>query len=198
MTNKTIYLASASPRRLTLLQQLGLSVQQLIVAIDETPQLAEPATTYVVRMAYEKLQAALDRVKTQALDLSHTPILTADTAVILEGYILGKPIDESDAAKMLHRLSGKTHQVISAVALAYGAKKWQTVQSSDVQFKTLETDEILRYIATGEPMDKAGAYAIQGLGGLFVSHLSGSFTGVMGLPLFETVALLNQCGFQLP
>ena len=195
---KNVCLASASPRRLALLQQLGLDVQKLVVEIDETPLADEPADVYVVRMAKEKLQAALMYAKETGVDLSHVPVLAADTTVALDGEIFGKPTNEVDAAKMLGCLSGKVHQVMSAVAIFHQGEYLQMMQNSDVHFKTLEEDEILRYIATGEPLDKAGAYGIQGLGGLFVTHLSGSFTGVMGLPLFETAQLLKQCGIDLP
>lgn len=195
---KCIFLASASPRRLALLQQLGLEVTQLIVDIDETPKLNELADLYVVRMANEKLQAALIYARESGVNLEQTPLIAADTTVALNGQIFGKPTDEGDAAKMLRCLSGNTHQVMSAIAVFYQGQYLQVMQSSDVRFKTLEEDEILRYIATGEPLDKAGSYGIQGLGGLFVTHLSGSFTGVMGLPLFETAQLLSQCNIQLP
>lgn len=185
---KKIYLASASPRRLSILQNLGLDVHVCAADIDETPYPTENALDYVERMAREK-----NRVAVQKNPQTDAPILSADTTVALNGHILGKPQSEQEARSMLHSLSGSTHQVLTAVCLSYLGQKFCLVQSSDVQFKSLTEQEISDYIATGEPMDKAGAYGIQGLGGLFVVHLSGSFTGVMGLPVYETATLLRNC-----
>lgn len=183
-----IYLASASPRRLSILQNLGLEVEVCAADIDETPYPIENALDYVERMAREKNHAAV-----QKNPQANAPILSADTTVALNGQILGKPQSEDEARTMLRSLSGSTHQVLTAVCLSYLGQEFCLVQSSDVQFKSLTEQEISDYIATGEPMDKAGAYGIQGLGGLFVAHLSGSFTGVMGLPVYETAILLRDC-----
>lgn len=189
-----LYLASASPRRRDLLQQLGFVVEQCAAPIDETPHAHETASDYVQRMAREKNHAAR-AVFSGSLN---APLISADTTVALDNQILGKPENPTHAAHLLRALSGSTHQVHTAVCVFYQAQTWDVLQSSDVQFKTLAEDEIAAYIATGEPMDKAGAYGIQGIGGAFVAHLCGSFTGVMGLPVYETVALLRQSGACVP
>lgn len=191
--NTKIYLASGSPRRREILHNLGYQVSVNVAEIDETPHENESASDYVLRMAVEKNQAA----QTQ-FDLRDCPIISADTTVALHNLILGKPQSPEHAHDMLRQLSGSTHQVLTAVCVSFQGEMRQAVQSSDVTFCTLSDDEIRRYIASGEPMDKAGAYGIQGLGGIFVAHLSGSFTGVMGLPVFETVDLLQQFNWQTP
>lgn len=191
--NTKIYLASGSPRRREILHNLGYQVSVNVAEIDETPHKNESASDYVLRMAVEKNQAA----QTQ-FDLRDCPIISADTTVALHNLILGKPQSPEHAHDMLRQLSGSTHQVLTAVCVSFQGEMRQAVQSSDVTFCTLSDDEIHRYIASGEPMDKAGAYGIQGLGGIFVAHLSGSFTGVMGLPVFETVDLLQQFNWQTP
>lgn len=191
--NKKLYLASGSPRRREILHNLGYQVSVNVAEIDETPHENESASNYVLRMAVEKNQAA----QTQ-FDLRDCPIISADTTVALHNLILGKPQSPEHAHDMLRQLSGSTHQVLTAVCVSFQGEMRQAVQSSDVTFCTLSDDEIHRYIASGEPMDKAGAYGIQGLGGIFVAHLSGSFTGVMGLPVFETVDLLQQFNWQTP
>lgn len=191
--NTKIYLASGSPRRREILHNLGYQVSVNVAEIDETPHENESASDYVLRMAVEKNQAA----QTQ-FDLRDCPIISADTTVALHNLILGKPQSPEHAHDMLRQLSGSTHQVLTAVCVSFQGEMRQAVQSSDVTFCTLSDDEIRRYIASGEPMDKAGAYGIQGLGGVFVAHLSGSFTGVMGLPVFETVDLLQQFNWQTP
>lgn len=188
-----IYLASGSPRRREILENLGFTVQKLSAEIDETPQPNELANDYVYRMAVEKNRAAVAQYGS-----SDVAILSADTTVALNGQILGKPESVAHAHEMLRALSGSTHQVLTAVCVSRGGQEYACVQSSDVQFNILSDEEIMAYIATGEPMDKAGAYGIQGIGGAFVAHLSGSFTGVMGLPVFETLALLKQCGVIVP
>lgn len=186
----TILLASASPRRREILNQLGYTIHTLTPNIDETPHPKESAQHYVLRMAIEKNHAAR-RLSSLA---NHLPLLSADTTVALDNQILGKPDSPEHAAEILRSLSGRTHQVLTAVCLWHNQQEYSIVQQSDVQFTHLSETDIHNYIATGEPMDKAGAYGIQGLGGLFVQHLSGSFTGVMGLPIFETTTLLQQCG----
>lgn len=182
-------LASASPRRREILQSLGYTVQQAAADIDETPQPQENAADYVQRMAREKNRAARRLYPNAVL-----PLLSADTVVALDGQILGKPQSPEHAFALLNALSGSTHQVLTAVCVWYGDTERQVLQCSDVRFKTLSEQEIRAYIAGGEPMDKAGAYGIQGIGGTFVTHLSGSFSGVMGLPVYETAALLAECG----
>lgn len=191
--NTKIYLASGSPRRREILHNLGYQVSVNVAEIDETPHENESASDYVLRMAVAKNQAA----QTQ-FNLRDCPIISADTTVALHNLILGKPQSPEHAHDMLRQLSGSTHQVLTAVCVSFQGEMRQAVQSSDVTFCTLSDDEIRRYIASGEPMDKAGAYGIQGLGGIFVAHLSGSFTGVMGLPVFETVDLLQQFNWQTP
>lgn len=188
-----VYLASGSPRRYEILCGLGYRVQRVSVEIDETPTAAEIASDYVLRMAQEKNQMAL-----HCAGERDAPVITADTTVAWQDQILGKPETEAHAYQMLAMLSGQTHQVLSAVCVSFRGQTVWTVQSSDVCFKTLMPDEIRAYIASGEPMDKAGAYGIQGLGGVFVRHLAGSFTGVMGLPVYETCALLQQVGYVVP
>ncbi|WP_301099011.1 Maf family protein [Otariodibacter sp.] len=192
---KSIYLASNSPRRWELLQQLGLDLHSLQSEIDETPHPNEEAKSYCLRVAIEKNKAA--QAVRSAKNLANFPILTADTTVSIDQMILGKPKDKDEAYSMLKRLSGKTHQVFTAVCISDGEKQYSCVQTSEVTFKVLSDLEINAYIATGQPMDKAGAYGIQGIGGCFISHLTGSFTGVMGLPMYETADLLKQCGIEV-
>lgn len=203
MTDFQFFLASNSPRRAQILQQLGFRFEVYCCEIDETPLTNEKASDYVLRMAIEKNKAARQRWQYSKLSqnaphfISALPFLSADTAVILDNNILGKPQSETDAAKMLRALSGRTHQVITAVCLADEKQMKSAVQISQVMFKPLSEKEIQGYIATKEPMDKAGAYGIQQLGGAFVEHIEGSFSGVMGLPVFETVALLKAFGVEL-
>lgn len=191
--NKRIYLASGSPRRREILSNLGYEVVVQVAEIDETPHAHEGAHDYVLRMAIGKNQAAVARF--QAAD---APVLSADTTVAFNDIILGKPDTPEHAKAMLQQLSGSVHQVLTAVCVSFGGQQFSVVQTSDVHFRVLSDHEIDRYIASGEPMDKAGSYGIQGAAGVFVSHLSGSFTGVMGLPVFETVQLLQQCGWTTP
>ena len=186
----TIILASASPRRRELLEQINVRYSVCAVAIDETPLTGELPLAYVQRVAAEKSAACLAKLQ------SHKPILAADTAVVLGEVIMGKPKDKEDALTMLRLLSGKTHQVYSAISLR-GATHSQAVSITDVTFKNLTEQEILDYWHSGEPQDKAGAYAIQGKGSVFVSAINGSFSGVVGLPLFETAQLLMQHGIKV-
>ena len=183
--NKTVYLASSSPRRYEILANLGFSVIVSPNHIDERIQANEPPVDFVCRMAYEKNNFNIQQHK-------QMPVISADTIVVLDGEILGKPADKKQAFQMLGALSDKTHFVMTAVCVA-GENFCQTkLNVSEVTFAPLSDNEITAYIATSEPMDKAGAYGIQGLGGCFVRHLSGSFSAVMGLPVFETVALLKE------
>lgn len=203
MSSIQFYLASSSPRRAQILQNLGFRFEIFCSEIDESPQINESAQDYVLRMAIAKNQAARlrwqqekQRENTPHLD-SYIPFLSADTSVILDNQILGKPKDPAHAAQMLQSLSGREHQVITALCVANAQQIQSAVQISQVYFKNLSEQEISRYIATGEPMDKAGAYGIQQLGGAFIQHISGSFTGVMGLPVFESVELLKAFGVEL-
>ncbi|MDO5054328.1 MAG: nucleoside triphosphate pyrophosphatase [Pasteurella oralis] len=199
MINPQFYLASSSPRRAQLLQNLGFQFEIFSCEIDETPRPNEEGKDYVLRMAVEKNQVARQKWQQDNLsqDASYLPFLSADTSVILDGNILGKPQDKVDAAQMLRALSGHSHQVITVICLADQQQIKTAVQITQVYFKTLTDDEIQGYIATGEPMDKAGAYGIQQLGGAFVERIEGSFSGVMGLPVFETVELLKEFGVDL-
>ena len=185
-----IILASASPRRSELLDQIGIRHSVRAVDIDETPQLHESPLAYVERVATEK--AAVCRT----LIFDDLPVLAADTSVVCDGRIMGKPKDMPDAIAMLSQLSGRKHQVYSAVSLL-GDQHWQAVSISEVKFRTLSHEEIVAYWHTGEPGDKAGAYAIQGLASVFIESITGSFSGVMGLPLFETAQLLAKQGIQV-
>ncbi len=196
-TQPQLYLASQSPRRLQLLQQLGLKVEIFNADIDETPKADEQPADYVRRMAQEKNHAARQQLEKLANFAPHLPILSADTSVVCNGQILGKPQNHAQAAQMLRLLSDRTHQVLTAVCVSLPDQKYSLVQTSQVTFKTLTEQEISAYIRTGEPMDKAGAYGIQGVGGIFISHIEGSFSGVMGLPVFETAELLRQVGVDL-
>jgi septum formation protein len=184
-----IILASASPRRKELLEQIGVTYSVHAVDIDETPLVGELPLAYVQRLAAEKSDACLAQLQSSAT----VPILAADTAVVLGDVIMGKPIDQQDALRMLRLLSGQTHQVYSAISLR-GHTHELAVSITDVTFRTLSDVEILAYWHSGEPVDKAGAYAIQGKGAVFVESIRGSFSGVVGLPLFETAQLLSQQG----
>ncbi len=197
-----IYLASKSPRRRELLKQIGVHYELLMtrdhaprIDVDESPLDNETAHVYVQRVVKLKAESAL-RVMRQRR-LTPRPILTADTTVALDGQILGKPVDKADARRMLARLSGQSHQVLTAVAVVANDDIRQVLTTSFVTFASLDEDEIKHYVETGEPMDKAGAYAVQGLAAKYISKLSGSYSGVMGLPLYETATLLRQCGVQI-
>jgi septum formation protein len=191
---KQIILASASPRRKELLAQINITPIIYPVLLDEAPFPDEPPLAYVQRLAAEKSAFCVEALsKTQALVL---PVLAADTAVVLNDCIMGKPIDEEDGIAMLRRLSGKTHQVYSAISLR-GKQHWQAVSVTEVTFRELTDLEIRAYWRSGEPLDKAGSYAIQGTGGLFIESINGSYSGVMGLPLFETGELLAKQGIDL-
>jgi septum formation protein len=180
-------LASASPRRRQLLELIGVPHVVTPADIDETPLAGEPPNDYVLRLAREKAEAVWERHQ----DL---PVLAADTTVVVDDEILGKPESEEDAHYMLGRLSGRDHQVHTAVALWTGEHPQLFHTSTQVCFRTLSREEIHAYWESGEPQGKAGAYAIQGLGAVFITGISGTYTGVMGLPLFETAHLLKQAG----
>lgn len=185
-----LYLASKSPRRAELLARLGLDFGVLDLDIPEHRQPNEPAEEYVRRVAREKAGAGLLTV----MSVPHALVLGADTEVILDDEVFGKPRDAADAAAMLRRLSGRTHQAVTAVSLVSAGREAQAVSVSEVSFAELGEDEIAAYVATGQADGKAGAYGIQGAAERFVRHLSGSYSGVMGLPLFETSRLLKSFG----
>ena len=200
--DRSIYLASRSPRRRELLAQIGVRFQLLMFRdqpetdpeLDETPLADELPRTYVERLARAKAQAGWRRLEQR--DLPRAAVLAADTTVAIDGRILGKPADRREAAGMLAALSGHRHEVLTAVALKHAAQMECVVSVSEVEFKPLSAEEIRRYAATGECDDKAGGYAIQGRAAQFVSELRGSFSGVMGLPLYETAQLLERMGAQ--
>lgn len=186
-----ILLASASPRRRELLDQIGIPYEVLAAGIDESPLPAETPEAYVRRVAADKSMV----VRNQSG--SRLPVLAADTEVVLAGEILGKPRDFRHAAEMLSRLSGREHRVLSAVSLRAGERHFEALSLSTVIFRNIQSEEIEAYWATGEPRDKAGAYAIQGKGAVFVKNISGSYSGVMGLPLYETGELLARIGIHV-
>jgi len=179
-----IILASASPRRMELLDQIKITYSVNPVDLDETPLPNEAPLDYVRRLAAEKSAVCLAQLG------GSLPVLAADTAVVLGDLIMGKPKDREDALAMLRRLSGKMHRVYSAISLR-GREHGQAVSITEVTFRVLTECEIAAYWQSGEPVDKAGSYAIQGMGGVFVESISGSFSGVVGLPLFETAKLLS-------
>ncbi|CAH6661892.1 Maf family protein [Pseudocitrobacter vendiensis] len=180
-----IYLASGSPRRQELLTQLGVAFEKIVPGIEEQRRPQESAQQYVTRLAREKAQAGVAMVN------QDLPVLGADTIVILNGEVLEKPRDAAHAAEMLGKLSGETHQVMTAVALADRQNTLDTLVVTDVTFRVLSEHDIAGYVACGEPLDKAGAYGIQGLGGCFVRKINGSYHAVVGLPLVETYELLS-------
>jgi len=203
LRNPRIYLASRSPRRRELLAQIGIQFDTIVFRnppredkeLDETPHDGEVPIDYVQRVARAKAEHGWRIVEWRKL--LPQPVLAADTTLEFDGEIIGKPINAEDARRILIRLSGKTHRVLTAVSVAFERRIESLLSVSDVRFGVLEEAEIRRYIASGEPMDKAGAYGIQGGASLFVEHLSGSYTGVMGLPLFETGNLLRRFNFPL-
>ena len=188
-----LYLASQSPRRAELLTRLGLSFGRIDLDIPEQRQPGEPAIDYVRRVAREKAGAGL-------LKVMATPgavVLGADTEVSLEDEVFGKPADEAEAAAMLRRLSGRTHQAVSAVSVVSAGREAQALVVTDVTFADLDAADIAAYVASGEPFGKAGGYAIQGAAEGLIAWIQGSHSGVVGLPLFETRALLKAAGFPL-
>ena len=191
MKPSRILLASASPRRRELLAQIGVEFETFAVEADEIPKLGETPEHYVQRVAAEKSLLA------QRASPLQLPVLGADTEVVLDGEIFGKPIDFDHARTLLRRLSGREHTVLSAVSLRLGDQHWQALSVNKVTFRAITEAEISAYWQTGEPCDKAGAYAIQGLGAVFIERLEGSFSGVMGLPIFETAKLLQKVGVQI-
>ena len=199
--NKFIYLASQSPRRSQLLDQLGVRHELLLPHADEDAEALEAVFTneapaaYVQRVTQLKLDAALNRLKKRGLPPA--PILCSDTTVALGRIILGKPESPADAVRMLSQLSGKTHRVLSAVAMGTSRKCMQDLCESRVTFAEMSAAQIKAYVASGEPMGKAGAYAVQGRAAAYISHMSGSYSGIMGLPMFQTAQLLSNFGFKV-
>jgi len=187
-----IILASASPRRQELLRQIGVQFHQQVAEIDESLRDNESPAAYVTRLALEKARA----VRTRLGD-DEVPVLGAGTVVVVDDEILGKPRNAGHAAEMLRRLAGREHRVFSAVALV-GRHEAHRLSQSRVRFRPLDEGEIAAYWRTGEPLDKAGGYAVQGIGAIFIEQLQGSYSGVMGLPVFETAQLLQEFGIQLP
>ena len=189
-----IYLASQSPRRAELLSQIGVEYEVKVADIDESILPGESAQDYVCRIACSKARVVAAQLeKTQ----KSVPVLAADTTIELDGDIIGKPHDNEDCQCILRQLSGRDHQVLSAVALLHGARLDYRLSRNRVRFKSLSKAEIDAYCASPEPMDKAGAYAIQGRAAVFVEHLQGSYSAVMGLPLFETAQLLRDAGIEI-
>ncbi len=198
--NDFIYLASQSPRRSQLLDQLGVRHELLLPGPEEDAEGLEvvlgneaPAA-YVRRVTQLKLDAALNRLAIRGLP--EAPVLCSDTTVALGRVIFGKPADAADAERMLAALSGKTHRVLTAISLGTVAKNYQAMSESRVTFDQMSGQQIQTYVATGEPLGKAGAYAVQGRAAAYISRLSGSYSGIMGLPLFETAQLLRFFAYQ--
>ena len=192
---ESIILASASSRRQELLTQIGVRFTVRSQYIDESIRIGELANDYVSRMAQEKANSALSALCVTK-DSSDTLVLAADTSVVCDATVLGKPLDEADAVDMLRRLSGREHRVLSAVTLSTQDKQRTVLSESRVRFREISIEEAQQYYRSGEPLGKAGAYAIQGYAAVFVEQLVGSYSGVMGLPLFETAQLLAE--FSVP
>ena len=201
MSAPLLYLASKSPRRQSLLRQLDIEFESLLLReaigrdrdVVEQVQDAEPPQHYVERIARTKAQVGWQRMQNRKL--AERPVLGADTEVVLDGEVFGKPRDAADAARMLRRLSGRTHQVLTAVAIRFRDATEVDLCTSKVTLRRLGAAEIDRYAATGEPLDKAGAYAVQGRAAAFIARVEGSYSGIVGLPLCETATLLARVGF---
>ena len=197
-----LYLASRSPRRRERLHQIGIDFDTVVfrdgmradLETDETPLVNEDPVVYVERIARAKALHGLKIVEERRLPMR--PVLSADTTLEFEGEIIGKPSDMADATRILKRLSGQTHRVLTGVAINHLGHIEYLLSTSEVRFRVIDDEEIRHYVMSGEPMDKAGAYGIQGRAGMFVAHLAGSYTGVMGLPVCETGELLKKLGFR--
>ena len=197
-----LYLASRSPRRRELLHQIGIDFDTVVfrdgmradLETDETPLVNEDPVLYVVRIARAKALHGLKIVEERRLPMR--PVLSADTTLEFEGEIIGKPTDMADATRILKGLSGQTHRVLTGVAINHLGHIEYLLSTSEVRFRVIDDEEIRHYVMSGEPMDKAGAYGIQGRAGMFVAHLAGSYTGVMGLPVCETGELPKKLGFR--
>jgi septum formation protein len=198
--DRKIYLASKSPRRRELLRQIGVDFELLLLRdqaprgpeVSEEVHPGEKAEDYVVRVTREKAEHAGKIMLMRRLPVR--PVLSADTTVVVDGRILGKPADEAEAMDMLRMMSGRTHQVLTSVAVQHDEQHWQILQTSEVTLSPLTEDMMRAYCATGEPFDKAGGYGIQGMAAVFVERITGSYTGIMGLPLHETAKLLKEAG----
>lgn len=203
MMDKRIYLASRSPRRRELLKQIGINFEVLIMRsypamradVDETPRPGETPAEYVTRIAASKAKTGWMRALERRLP--RLPVLGADTTVAIDGEIIGKPGNADEAATMLRKLSGREHEVFSAVAVALNDHVETKLSSSRVRFSELNDNLIQDYVDSGEPMDKAGAYGVQGKAAAFIAEINGSYSGIMGLPLYETAQLLKQAGLAL-
>jgi len=203
LQHRRVHLASRSPRRRELLTQIGVGFDTIAFRdaqrgdpeLDETPLPKEAPTAYVERLARNKASLGWRIVNWRGLLLQ--PVLAADTTIELAGELIGKPLDVDDAQRILRRLSGQTHRVLTAVAVSFDERTELLCSISEVRFRELDDDEIARYVASGEPMDKAGAYGIQGRAAMFVEHIAGSYSGVMGLPLCEAAQLLKRFGYQV-
>lgn len=196
-----LYLASRSPRRRELLHQMGVDFDTIAFGdgmhkdpeVDETPFPGEDPVVYVERVTRAKAEFGLALLAERHLPLR--PVLSADTTLEFNGEIIGKPVNAADATAILQRLSGQTHHVLTGVAVSHQGQTEYVLSRSQVRFRELEEDEIRHYVISGEPMDKAGAYGIQGKAGLFVEYIAGSYTGIMGLPVCETGQLLKRFRF---
>lgn len=196
-TDKKIYLASKSPRRRELLRQIDIDFE-LLLTLDDTDETVHPGEDpehYVTRVTRAKLMNALHTMHTRQLPAR--PILTSDTTVVIDNLILGKPASTEQALEMIRRLSDKTHQVYTSVAVGAHDEIWQLTQCSQVKFDVIPEETIQKYCRTKEPFDKAGAYGIQGLAAMFIKEIKGSYSGIMGLPLFEAAQLLKNAGIPL-
>ncbi len=187
-----LYLASQSPRRHELLNQIGVRHLTVSASVPESRDPGESPADYVQRLAREKSLAGQETVRAQGL--AERPVLGADTLVVCDGQVLEKPVDAEDGARMLRQLSGRSHEVMTAVALGLGDRLELAQAVTEVRFRPLSEEEIAAYWATGEPADKAGGYAIQGLGAVFVKAIAGSYSNVVGLPLETTLLLLDTFG----
>ncbi len=200
--DQTIYLASKSPRRRELLRQIGVGFELLMLretpgrdgAVNEDPLPGEAPDVYVTRIARIKALAGRDAMTLRRLPLR--PILAADTTVTIDGLVLGKPRDADDAFQMLRQFCGRTHEVLTAVAVFAGDQLSEALSRSEVRFANVSDEALRAYCASGEPFDKAGSYGVQGRAAQFISHISGSYSGIMGLPLHETAAMLNVAGIR--
>ncbi len=193
---KKIYLASRSPRRGELLRQIGVDFEVLPSDVDESVRPGEAPEHYVLRLAREKAEVCAQRIATDGL--AAMPVLAADTTVCADGEILGKPESDAEAAAMLRAMADRWHTVHTGIALAFDGRVEVALSSTQVEMAPLTEEDIAAYVASGEPRDKAGAYGIQGLAGIFIRRIEGSYSGVMGLPIHETAQLLKKSGIRLP
>lgn len=193
---KKIYLASRSPRRGELLRQIGVDFEVLPSDVDESVRPGEAPEHYVLRLAREKAEVCAQKIATDGLVAM--PVLAADTTVCADGEILGKPESDTEARAMLRAMSDRWHTVHTGIALAFDGRIEVSLSSTQVEMAPLSEEEINAYVASGEPRDKAGAYGIQGIASIFIRRIEGSYSGVMGLPVFETAQLLKKSGIHLP